>query len=92
MELWVRSQNKKILEKVDTIMYSNINAEREYDEHVYNYKAGHFIQSSMNTLGEYETEERALEILNEIQELLLERKCYATDYIATNLIYELPLE
>lgn len=69
-ELWVRSQNKKILEKVDTIIYSNVNAEREYNEHEYNYRVGHFVQSSMNTLGEYKSEERANEIINEIQELL----------------------
>lgn len=92
MDLWIRSQNKKIFEKVDTIIYSNINAEREYDEHEYNYRVGHFIQSSMNTLGEYKSEERVKEIINEIQELLLKRRCYATDYVATNLIYEMPLE
>ena len=70
MELWIRSKNKKIFEKVDTIMYSNVNAEHEYMEHEYNYRSGHFIQSSLNTLGEYNSEERAMEIINEIQDLI----------------------
>lgn len=60
MELWVRSQDKRILQKVDNIFldadYGNKRIST-YDEH--------------NTeLGAYKTKERALEILDEIQNIL----------------------
>ena len=70
MDLWIRSQNKKILEKVDTIMYDNTNLEHDGMLPEYNVIVGHFIKSATITLGEYKSEERANEIINEIQELL----------------------
>ena len=57
MELWVRSQDKRILQKVDNIFLdANYGNKRisTYDEY--------------NTeLGTYKTKERALEVLTEIQ-------------------------
>lgn len=60
MELWVRSQDKRILQKVDNIFldadYGNKRIST-YDEY--------------NTeLGTYKTKERALEVLDEIQNIL----------------------
>lgn len=60
MELWVRSQDKRILQKVDNIFldadYGNKRIST-YDEY--------------NTeLGTYKTKERALEVLEEIQNIL----------------------
>lgn len=63
MELWVRSQDKRILQKVDNIFldadYGNKRIST-YDEY--------------NTeLGTYKTKERALEVLDEIQNILKPR-------------------
>ena len=58
MELWIRTQDKKDLIKVDYISYE-IAIE---DKHILWYKS--------IDLGTYKTEERALEVLDEIQELL----------------------
>lgn len=53
MELWIRTQNKKTLLKVDMI---NINSIR--------------LISNGYVLGEYKTNERALEVLDEIQNMI----------------------
>ena len=63
MELWIRSQDKRILQKVDNV-YLNANYENRrictIDSTDYE-----------SDLGEYETKERALEVLNEIQRYIL---------------------
>ena len=53
MDLWIKSQDKKLLIKVNHIMRIN--------NRIF---AG-------DTLGEYDSEERAIEILDEIQKLLM---------------------
>lgn len=62
MELWVRSQRKKILLRVN-----EINAEV-----LGGYGIFYVIMANKQKVGEYETEERCLEILDEIQKLLIE--------------------
>jgi hypothetical protein len=57
MELWIRSQNKECLIKLDD--YINYFYDDEENEHG--------IGSHMFTLGVYESKERALEVLDEIQ-------------------------
>ena len=61
MELWIRSQDRRILQKVDNI-YLNAN----YD----NKRICSFIDGDEMELGTYETKERALEVLDEIQKIL----------------------
>ena len=56
MELWIRSQDKKFLAKVDNIFC--INNTLFYDHH-----------ENKAVLGHYETKERALEVLDEIQNI-----------------------
>jgi len=60
MELWIRSQNKERLSSVKTLFIEDINVDNKLfvitDGYVY--------------YGEYESEERALEILDEIQEIM----------------------
>ena len=58
MELWVRSQNKKRLMKVEMV---------EFDKQK---DGGAIIYSHEYMLGEYSTKERALEVLDEIQNKL----------------------
>jgi hypothetical protein len=77
MELWIRSQDKEYLTKVD-----NIRIKHEYEQKKVNdnygmtcayingkYKCS-YIYSDSTWLGEYATKERALEVLDEIQKLL----------------------
>lgn len=63
MDLWIRSQNKKLL-----IKCNNVIIDEYLDSHIdirqYNSESGSF------KLGSYESVERAKEILDEIQELL----------------------
>lgn len=61
MELWIRSQDRRILQKVD-----NIFLDANYD----NKRICSYDNDSEIELGTYETKERALEILDEIQMLL----------------------
>ena len=60
MNLWVRSQNKRILQKVD-----NIFLDANYENKRISTYDGDNIE-----LGTYKTKERAIEILDEIQSLL----------------------
>lgn len=61
MNLWVRSQDKRILIKVDNI-FLNAN----YDNKIISTYDG----DGNTTLGEYKTKERAIEVLDEIQNIL----------------------
>ena len=61
MNLWIRSQNKKKLVKIDMLQ---IHKEQQDD------KLPFYILDSYNLLGAYSTEERALEILNNIQNII----------------------
>ena len=95
MELWIRSQDREDLVKVDNI--------RLWDE---NTLAVNFNNSGVDlqylVVGEYETRERSLEVLDEIQEYLCFDKfnyedkdktcyqdcgCYNSDII---MVYEMP--
>lgn len=62
MELWIRSQDKRILQKVDNIF---LNANYE-NKRIYTID----INSIETELGEYKTKERSLEVLDEIQNIL----------------------
>lgn len=61
MELWIRSQNKKLLCKVDSLFI---------EEELYKRKGKYRIMANNGWLGEYNTLERALEILDEMQEIM----------------------
>ena len=61
MELWIRSQDKKTLKLADNLDIYSIKDEEGID---------FFIEESGTTLGCYKTEERALEVLDEIQTIL----------------------
>lgn len=87
MELWIRSQDKERLKKVDNVFI---------EEYVC---GGANVETNNCVLGSYKTRERALEILNEIQELLI---CngYAKEKISAMvsgvkneyIVYEMPKE
>ena len=64
MELWIRSQDRESLRKINTGLYLK--------QGLSNYAEGDviFIVSGGDELGEYKTKERALEVLGEIQSKL----------------------
>lgn len=64
MELWVRSQNKEFLVKVERAYYYR-EPLTDPDDVV------HRITTGKETLGKYESKERCLEILDEIQKILM---------------------
>lgn len=70
MELWVRSQDKEVLLNIKGIQYQNCKlVENETVEA--NILIGFYNCYDNEILGEYETKERALEILDEIQDELI---------------------
>ena len=99
MELWVRSQDKMNLVKIKQI---NIDYQNN-KQIIANYEPEQYENSSCfyELLGTYKTKERALEILDEIQNLML-KGAFAKkenglgevlDYIPNNLIiYQMPKE
>ena len=69
MELWIRSQDKDFLMKIDNI---NLGYQNDENNRVINEprRLFTFVRDTSYTLGVYKTQERALEVLDEIQELL----------------------
>jgi hypothetical protein len=66
MELWIRSQDKEVLLNIKGIQYQNYKlVENETIEA--NILIGFYNYYDNEILGEYETKERALEVLTEIQ-------------------------
>ena len=69
MELWIRSQDKEVLLNIKGIQYQNCKlVENETVEA--NILIGFYNYYDNEILGEYETKERALEVLEEIQNIL----------------------
>lgn len=62
--MWIRSQNKECLVKLDDFVHYF------YDDK----EDEHGIGSHMVTLGVYESKERALEVLNMIEDVLIARR------------------
>ena len=67
MELWIRSQDKKDLVKVNSLWIMDNQIWMEVPFYENHKKLGLTISGHNHKLAEYETEERALEVLDEIQ-------------------------
>ena len=57
MDLWIRSQDKSVLEKIEGLRVDGFRGE-------------YYIATYTHSLGEYKTKERALEVLDEIDECM----------------------
>ena len=77
MCIWVRSQDKEILMKVDNI---NLGPNR-----LFTFVGG--VTTSF-TLGTYKSKERAIEVLDEIQKLLIAMP--RTEIPFNNIVYQMP--
>ena len=64
MNLWVRNQDKTIFQKVDNLLISD----GDNEEGTFNIYTNSL--PVQNVLGRYKTKERALEVLDEIQNIL----------------------
>lgn len=90
MELWVRSQDKNILQKTNALFISHTN------ENIYSICDN----QNLTKYGEYKTKERALEILDEIQNIFslnIKSKTYenADLFLKAKMldtVYEMPEE
>ena len=76
MELWIRSQDRTFLRKVNTIGIVEGRDFWSIDENL------------TVSFGKYETKERALEVLDEIQDLL--QNAYVGS--ANRIVYQMPTE
>ena len=71
MELWVRSQDKKILQKVNKLYATTYSEEAGYGIYYLRYDDLEDIDDCDVPLGFYKSKERALEVLDEIQNSIL---------------------
>ena len=97
MELWIRSQDKENLIKVDEVYIEEILETTVFITNKYN--IGEWLIECKDTiLGVYKTKERALEELDEIQRLItdLQYMSYAIDsssfFSYRPNVYEMPKE
>lgn len=67
MELWIRSQDKKDLVKVNSLWIMDNQIWMEVPFYENHKKLGLTLSGHNHKLAEYETKERALEVLTEIQ-------------------------
>ena len=67
MELWIRSQDRKILKKIDSLYVATYSEDAGYG--IYDISSDDIDDCDI-PLGFYKTKERALEILDEIQDIL----------------------
>lgn len=70
MELWIRSQDKNILTKVNSLWINDNQIWMEVPFYENHKKIGLSITGHNHRLGEYKSKERALEVLDEIQNIL----------------------
>lgn len=63
MELWIRSQDRESIFKVKSIFYST----NDENEHLIRSIIVDDVKNGIIKLGQYSTKERALEVLDEIQ-------------------------
>lgn len=84
MELWIRSQNKEVLAKVDVLYveegkkYSNI-----YD--------GYDIADDKRRYGRYKTRDKAIEVLSDINRYV-EKATFHKEISDEVIFYEMPKE
>ena len=88
MDLWIRSQDKEVLQKITSLFVND-------DGYIFSYD---YINSNEVFLGKYKTKVRALKVLDEIQEAQLGNyhyRCPSNVKVSNNeniIVYEMPKE
>lgn len=95
MNLFVRSQDKTKLVKINEDLYVTYNILGiVYEEEILQENRPYCIKGGISILGFYATKERALEVLDEIQRLLekdkFEEDRYCCDKLTKAIVYEMP--
>ena len=85
MELWVRSQDREKLRKIIDFKYQKGTLET-YDDVI----VGTTQYDEWEVLGKYKSKERALEVLDEIQNKICPQDCINIGY--GTIVYEMPKE
>ena len=83
-ELWIRSQDKEMLIKVDELSIIN----NSFDMETINW----VVSSGTHWLGHYSSKQRALEILDEIQGYIVKIEKYGKDTPEALFVYQMPKE
>lgn len=97
MNLWIRSQDKKDLVKVNSLWIMDNQIWMEVPFYENHKKLGLTISGHNHKLAEYKTKERALEVLDEIQDELIGSDFMPMDEneimtCGSTKVYEMPLE
>ena len=71
MELWIRSQDRENLIRIEKLCYFNTCSEMENTGKNYILNKSWIGDKDCIILGEYKTKERALEVLDEIQKVIM---------------------
>lgn len=94
MELWIRSHDKERLIKVSNVQYTYRKGDLYSDVRGKHYIGTYY--DNLEILGEYATKERAIEVLDEIQNLLkkdkFEDERFCCDKLTKAIVYEMPKE
>lgn len=100
MNLWIRSQDKEDLIKVDNLGLAYLGkynfVDKIGDIHREEYHICQFEENCHTTLGYYKTKERAIEVLDEIQEAKLGNfhyRCNSNVKVSSKedtIIYQMP--
>lgn len=75
MELWIRSQDRESIFKVKSIFYSTNNENKHFVRSI----IVDDIKNGIMALGQYSSKERALEVLDEIQNIIYINKLFNAD-------------
>jgi hypothetical protein len=97
MELWIRSQDKKILQQVKNLYVATYSEERGFGIYDLRYDDLEDIDDCDVPLGFYKSKERALEVLDEIQRHIAYNDIEISSGNACNIsydeyVYEMPKE
>lgn len=89
MELWIRSQDKKILTKINNLWIMDNQIWMEVPFYENHKKIGLTITGNNHKLAEYKSKERALEVLDEIQNILKPTLIFQNCEVDTNILDEI---
>ena len=101
MELWIRTADEEKL-----LIAKDVRIEKHFRNRIVETDLGqevdmrngeyifYLLANKGTKIGEYKTKERALEVLDEIQELLIKNKIdkYCCDKLTKAIVYEMPKE
>ena len=83
MELWIRSNDGVLFEKAEMIKVANIQ-DKGCNGKLTNFRYGIVVNNDY-VFAEYKSKERALEVLDEIQDLFITKETFTTEFTKDGL-------